>query len=118
MSIVTEQGVKYRLHSISDSTVNITGTCTKLTLFRCKNIIISAVKMPIMGIQIIHCDNINVNTHNDLSGAGSHMILEHTVSAKLEIDHECTVDIDDCMDVVLNDINISDLYYDSTWQIK
>ena len=116
MNITTEKGFKYRLHGITDSTVNILGTCTKLTLLQCKNIKIVADKLPIMGIEIMHSDNVTMDITAS-NGAG-YVVIDHSVLLKLEINQECTVDVNECMNVLLNDCNISDLYIDSTWHLS
>lgn len=115
--IVTESGLRYQLHGVKNTHIDMNGGCTQLSLHYCQNITIVADRLPIMGVNLIQTDNAKIDIIGTSPDVGSGFLsLDHSVLGTLDTDQDCTVDVNECIGIILNGTNISDQYHDSTWR--
>lgn len=116
--IVTKPDARYVVNHSDGVRINMNAGCKQLTLNSCKNINITAGRLPVMGIVIMRTDNTRIDIVGTPPKSGSgFMSLDHSVLGLLESDQECMVEINECNGILLNGTNISDQYHDSTWSI-
>lgn len=114
--ITTQPNQKYLLRNIRDSKIVINGGCKRVILENCRNITITSDKIPIMGIHATWTDNISLDVTGTPPGSGSgYICVDHIVNGNIGTDQDCTVEVNSCTGILLNEVNISDQYRDSTW---
>ena len=116
--IQTEPNLRYYLCNINNTTVKLE-KCKQLRLLNCKNLKIVSSKLPIMGVHMLRTDNTKMDIlHNNTKDSGSGYISSDNCNqAKIILQQKCLIDVNQCVNIVVNDINISDEYVDSTWEM-
>lgn len=114
--VITTCDQKYLLRNVKDSKIIMQGGCKRLTLQGCNNIAIIADRIPIMGIHATWTDNVSLDVTGTPPDSGiGYIAVDHIVNGLIGTDQECTVEVNCCTGILLNDVNISDQYRDSTW---
>ena len=116
VTINTQPGIHYVLKNVLNAAVIMNGkACKRLSLIDCRNIKITANRMPILGVAISGSDGISL-TINPGHSTG-YLEITETVRGDLTMMSPCVVEVDRCEALMLNNVNISDMYKDSTWQV-
>jgi hypothetical protein len=115
--IKTEPNIRYYLSNIYNSTIHL-NRCKQLKLLNCRNVKIISDKLPIMGLHLLRTDNttINISSTPPKSGEG-YISLDSSVKGEFDLEQECTIEVNICSQIIVNDTNISDQFFDSTWKL-
>ncbi len=115
MDIITSNR-RYDIENIKNSIITIPDTAITKTLhlLKCKNIKINCARLPVSGIVLDRCDNVLIDIDGDDPG---YLELNEMVYGIITINSSCRIEVDRCTGILLNGINISDQYRDSTWEI-
>jgi hypothetical protein len=116
--IKTEPNIRYYLSNVYNSTVHL-NRCKQLKLLNCRNVKIVSDKLPIMGLHLLRTDNTTMNIRSTPPKSGEGYIsLDSSVKGKFELEQECTIEVNACSQIIVNDTNISDQFFDSTWKMS
>ena len=116
--IKTEPNIRYYLSNVYNSTIYLS-KCKQLRLLNCRNVKIISDKLPIMGLHLLRSDNttMNIKSTPPKSGEG-YITLENSVNGDFDLEQECTIEVNSCSQIIVNDTNISDQFFDSTWKMS
>lgn len=118
--IVTNPDQIFLLNEVTDSIIDMKG-CKLIRLEKCRNIKIISDKLPIVGLYVSKSDNtiIDIGQKDIDTGAGNgYVSLDQSIKGVLSVAQSCTVEINNCTQIILNSVNISDQHIDSTWEIS
>lgn len=116
--IKTEPNIRYYLSNVYNSTIHL-NKCKQLKLLNCRNVKIVSDKLPIMGLHLLRTDNttMNIKSTPPKSGEG-YISLDSSVKGEFDLDQECMIEVNACSQIIVNDTNISDQFFDSTWKMS
>ena len=116
--IKTEPNIRYYLSNVYNSTIHLS-KCKQLRLLNCRNVKIVSDKLPIMGLHLLRSDNttMNIKSTPPKSGEG-YITLENSINGDFDLEQECTIEVNSCSQIIVNDTNISDQFFDSTWKMS
>lgn len=116
VTISTKPGIHYVLKNVLNAAVIMEGkACKRLSLIDCRNIKITADSMPILGVVIYGSDGVSLTLNSCQTTA--YLEITQTVRGDLTMMSPCVVEVNQCKAIMLNNVNISDMYKDSTWQV-